>query len=710
MAELTINRAPLGVSTPVGTSAGVLRLLLQRGVGAPLLLLAVLAMVILPLPPLALDVLFTFNIALSVLVVMAVVNVSRPLDFGIFPTVLLLATLLRLALNVASTRVVLLHGHEGTAAAGHVIEAFGHFVVGGNYAVGIVVFGILTIINFVVVTKGAGRISEVSARFTLDAMPGKQMAIDADLNAGLINQDEARLRRSEVRAEADFYGSMDGASKFVRGDATAGILILLINIAGGLAIGTLSHGMAFSDAARVYTLLTIGDGLVAQIPALLLSTGVAIIVTRMSKAQDLGKELSRQLLSHPRSLAVAGGVLGVMGLIPGMPNVAFLLFAAGCGGGAWLLQRRRKLLAAAAAAPSAAATAATVPAEQRELSWDDVQSVDLIGVEVGFRLVPLVDKVQGGELLARIRGVRRKLSQELGFLVQSVHIRDNLELSPNAYRISLAGVVLAESVVYPDRELAINPGRVFGKPPGIETRDPAFGMEAVWIEPAKREHAQTLGYTVVDASTVIATHLSSVIQSHAHELLGHEEVQQLLNGLAKTAPRLVEDLVPKALPLGVVVRVLQGLLSERVPIRNLRAIVETLAEHAARTQDPAVLQSQVRIALGRQIVQDIVGSGAELPVITLEPDLEQLLQSTLQGQAIGNAALEPGLAERLQAKLADSAQRQEASNEAAVLMVAPQLRTTLARFTRATVPSLHVLAWNEIPDNRRVRLVAAVGR
>jgi flagellar biosynthesis protein FlhA len=638
------------------------------------------------------------------------VNVSRPLEFGIFPTVLLLATLLRLALNVASTRVVLLHGHEGTAAAGHVIEAFGQFVVGGNYAVGIVVFAILTIVNFVVVTKGAGRISEVSARFTLDAMPGKQMAIDADLNAGLINQDEARLRRSEVRAEADFYGSMDGASKFVRGDATAGILILLINMAGGLAIGTLSHGMGFGDAARVYTLLTIGDGLVAQIPALLLSTGVAIIVTRMSKAQVLGTELTRQLLGQPRSLAVAGGVLGVMGLIPGMPNVAFLLFACVCWVGAWLLRQRALRVAAAAAAPAAASAPTGVPPEQRELTWDDMKPVDMIGLEVGFRLVPLVDKAQGGELLARIRGVRRKLSQELGFLVQTVHIRDNLELSPTAYRISLAGVALADGVVHPDRELAINPGRVFGKPPGIETRDPAFGMEAIWIEPSKREHAQTLGYTVVDASTVIATHLSSVIQSHAHELLGHEEVQQLLNGLAKTAPRLVEDLVPKTLPLGVLVRVLQGLLAERVPIRNLRAIVESLAEHAARTQDPAVLQAQVRIALGRQIVQDIVGSGAELPVITLEPDLEQLLQSSLQGQAGGSAALEPGLAERLQSKLAASVKRQETSNEAAVLMVAPQLRTTLARFTRASVPNLHVLAWNEIPDNRRVRLVAAVGR
>ncbi len=704
MAELALNNSAAAPAAPPGILS-----MLQRGAGAPLLLLAVLAMVVLPLPPLALDVLFTFNIALSVLVVMAVVNVARPLDFGIFPTVLLLATLLRLALNVASTRVVLLHGHEGTSAAGHVIEAFGQFVVGGNYAVGIVVFAILTIINFVVVTKGAGRISEVSARFTLDAMPGKQMAIDADLNAGLINQDEARVRRAEVRAEADFYGSMDGASKFVRGDATAGILILIINIVGGLGIGILSHGLGFSDAARVYTLLTIGDGLVAQIPALLLSTAVAIIVTRMSRAQDLGGELSKQLFRQPRGLAVAGSLLGVMGLIPGMPNLAFLLFGGACGAAAWILRRRARRAAVAA---SAAVPAPPVPvnAEQRELSWDDVQPVDQIGLEVGFRMVPLVDKAQGGELLARIRGVRRKLSQELGFLVQSVHIRDNLELAPNAYRISLAGVAIADGAIHPDRELAINPGRVFGKPPGIETRDPAFGMDAVWIEPAMREHAQTLGYTVVDASTVVATHLSSVIQAHAHELLGHEEVQQLLNGLAKSAPRLVEDLVPKALPLGVVVRVLQGLLAERVPIRNLRAIVESLAEHAPRTQDPQVLQGQVRIALGRQIVQDIVGSGAELPVITLEPDLEQLLQSSLQGQNAGNAAIEPGLAERLQARLAESATRQEGAGEPAVLMVAPPLRSTLARFTRATVPNLHVLAWNEIPDNRRVRLIAAVGR
>jgi flagellar biosynthesis protein FlhA len=712
MAEIALKN-PVAVGAPVATTAsapsGLTRTVVLRGLGAPLVLLAALAMVILPLPPLALDALFTFNIVLSLLVVMAVVNVSRPLDFGIFPTVLLLATLLRLALNVASTRVVLLHGNEGSGAAGHVIQAFGEFVVGGNYAVGIVVFAILTIVNFVVVTKGAGRISEVSARFTLDAMPGKQMAIDSDLNAGLITQDEARTRRFEVRAEADFYGAMDGASKFVRGDATAGILILVINIIGGLAIGTISHGMAFADAARVYTLLTIGDGLVAQIPALLLSTAVAIIVTRMSRAQDLGGELRKQLFMQPRALAVAGALLGTMGLIPGMPNVAFLLFGSACAGAAWWLRRRGRTADEAEKNKTAATATPPVPADQKELSWDDVQPVDLIGLEVGFRLVPLVDKAQGGELLARIRGVRRKLSQELGFLVPTVHIRDNLELAPTAYRIMLTGVGIAEGVVHPGRELALNPGRVFGKPPGIETRDPAFGMEAIWIEPAKREHAQTLGYTVVDCSTVIATHLSSVIHAHANELLGHEEVQQLLNGLAKSAPRLVEDLVPKALPLGTVVRVLQGLLAERVPIRNLRSIIETLAEHAPRSQDPAVLQSQVRIALGRQIVQDIAGNNPEMPVITLEPELEQLLQQGIS-QGVGNGALEPGLAERLQSKLTDSASRQEAAGEPAVLMVAPALRATLSRFTRASVPALHVLAWNEVPDNRRVRLIAAIGR
>jgi flagellar biosynthesis protein FlhA len=634
--------------------------------------------------------------------------VSRPIEFGVFPTVLLLATLLRLALNVASTRVVLLHGHNGPHAAGRVIESFGEFVIGGNFAVGVVVFVILTIINFVVVTKGSGRISEVSARFTLDAMPGKQMAIDADLNAGLITQEDARVRRAEVRQEADFYGSMDGASKFVRGDAIAGIMILFINILGGLAIGTLGHGLDFSEAGRTYTLLTIGDGLVTQIPALLLSTAVAIIVTRMSGSQDMGGELKRQLIGQPKALAVAAGLLGTMGLIPGMPNIPFLLMAGLCGGGAYLVRKRA---AAALEKPEEAKpAAAAIPPEQRELSWEDVRPVDLLGLEVGYRLVSLVDKNQNGDLLGRIRGVRRKLSQDLGFLVPAVHIRDNLELAPNSYRINLGGVPVGESTVYPDREMAINPGRVFGELKGIPTRDPAFGMEAVWIEPEMRDHAQTLGYTVVDAGTVCATHLSHIVQQHAHELLGHEEVQHLLNSVSKSAPKMVEDLIPRVLPMSVVVRVLQALLAERVPIRNMRLIIETLSEHAPRNPDPAALHAQVRIALGRQIVQEIAGMGGELPVITLEPDLERVLATSLANPTGGSPGLEPGLAERLQQRLSEGAQRQELSGEPAVLLVAPQLRNTLARFMRASVPNMHVLAWNEIPDNRKVRLVTAVGR
>jgi flagellar biosynthesis protein FlhA len=681
-------------------------MLMRSGVGVPLGLLAILAMMILPLPPVMLDVLFTFQILLSLVIVMAVFNVRKPLDFAIFPTVLLLVTLLRLALNVASTRVVLMHGHEGSHAAGKVIAAFGEFVIGGNYAVGAVVFIILTIINFVVVTKGAGRVSEVSARFALDAMPGKQMAIDADLNAGVLTQEQARDRRAEVRAESDFYGSMDGASKFVRGDAIAGILIMIINIVGGLLIGTMMHDLPAGEATRTYTLLTIGDGLVAQIPGLLLSVAVAIIVTRISREQDVGGELGRQLFGQPKSLAVAAGVLGVLGVIPGMPNIAFLSMAAMAGWGAWRLHKKHSRPVVVETAPE---PEAPPPApEVQELSWDDVRPVDVIGLEVGYRLVPLVDRTKGGDLLARIRGIRRKLTQELGFLVQPVHIRDNLELGPNSYRIRLAGVAIGESIVHPDRELAINPGRVFGPLNGLATRDPAFGMEATWIEPSLREHAQSLGYTVVDAATVIATHLSHLIQIHAHELFGHEEAEQLLKSLSKTAPKLVDELVPKVLPLATVVRVMQGLLAERVPIRNVRAIVEALAEAGPRTQDTQALIAQVRVALGRQIVQDIVGLAEELPVITLEPDLERLLSNGLSNSA-SSPGLEPGLAERLQRGLQDAAARQERGGEPAVLLTPPTLRAALARFFRVSVPGLHVLAWNEVPDNRKVRMVTAVG-
>jgi flagellar biosynthesis protein FlhA len=688
-------------------SPGLMPLLMRMGIGVPIGLIALLAMMILPLPPVMLDVLFTFNIALSLVIVMAVFQVRRPLEFAIFPTVLLLVTILRLALNVASTRVVLLHGHEGGHAAGKVIAAFGEFVIGGNFAVGAVVFIVLTIINFVVVTKGAGRVSEVSARFALDAMPGKQMAIDADLNAGIITQDEARTRRQEVRAESDFYGSMDGASKFVRGDAVAGILIMVINIVGGLLIGTMMHDLPMGEAAKAYTLLTIGDGLVAQIPGLMLSVAVAIIVTRVTREQDMGGELQKQLFGQPKALAVAASILGVLGVIPGMPNMAFLSIAAICGFAAWRLVKNREAEAAQPEVAPEPPPAAPAP-ENQELSWEDVRPVDAVGLEVGYRLVPLVDRTKGGDLLARIRGIRRKLTQELGFLVQAVHIRDNLELGPNTYRIRLAGVAIGESVVHPDRELAINPGRVFGPVNGLVTHDPAFGMEAVWIEPNLREHAQSLGYTVVDSATVIATHLSHLIQQHAHELFGHEEAEQLLKNLSKTAPKLVDELVPKVLPLATVVRVMQGLLAERVPIRNVRAIVEALAEAGPRMTDPQMLIGQVRVALGRQIVQDIVGLAEELPVITLEPELERLLSNGLSNTAAG-PGLEPGLAERLQRGLSEAAQRQERGGEPAVLLTPPALRTALARFFRVSVPGLHVLAWNEVPDNRKVRMVTAVG-
>jgi len=678
------------------------------GLGVPLMLVVLLAMMVVPLPPLALDMLFTFNILLSLIVLLVAVYALKPLDFAVFPTVLLLTTLLRLALNVASTRVVLLNGHAGGDAAGQVIKAFGDFVIGGNYAVGVVVFAILVIINFVVVTKGAGRIAEVSARFTLDAMPGKQMAIDADLNAGLLTQEEAKARRTEVASEADFYGAMDGASKFVRGDAVAGILIVFINLFGGLGIGMLQHNMGFGDAMQNYTLLTIGDGLVAQIPSLLLSVAAAILVTRVSTSQDMGRQISTQMFDNPRALYVAAGVIGGMGLLPGMPNFAFLTLALAAAGMAYMIGQRKRAAALAPAAPDASAAPVVAP-ENRDVGWEDVQPLDVLGLEVGYRLIPLVDKNQGGQLMTRIKGVRRKLSQELGFLVPAVHIRDNLNLGPNAYRLSLLGVTVSEAEIYPERMLAINPGRVYGTLSGLPTKDPAFGLEALRIENAPRDQTQTLGYTVVDASTVIATHLSQILQTHAHELLGREEVQQLLNNLAKSAPKLVEDLVPKTLALGTVVKVLQNLLEEKVSIRDVRTIAETLADQAAQSQDPGVLTGAVRMALARSIVQQINGMNAELPVITLDPVLEQILQQPLQGGADG-AGFEPGLAERLQKSLVEVTQRQETAGQPAVLLVPPGLRAMLARFLRHAVPGLTVLAYNEIPGSKQVRIVATVGR
>jgi flagellar biosynthesis protein FlhA len=683
------------------------RALKGNGLGTPVILSAMLAMMVLPLPPLALDLLFTFNISLALVVLLVTVYTHRPLDFAVFPTVLLVATLLRLALNVASTRVVLLEGHGGTDAAGRVIQAFGDFVVGGNYAVGLVVFAILVLINFVVVTKGAGRISEVSARFTLDAMPGKQMAIDADLNAGLITQDEARARRLEVSQEADFYGAMDGASKFVRGDAVAGILILFINILGGLSIGVLQHGLTMSQAAHNYALLTIGDGLVAQIPSLLLSTSAAIIVTRVSTAQDMGQQVIQQLFGSPRALAVTAGVVGSLGLVPGMPNLVFVLLAAVFGGVSFMITKHQKTAASIQPTPEEKAVPRT---ETRELSWEDVGTVDMVGLEVGYRLIPLVDQNQDGQLMPRIKGVRKNLSQELGFLIQAVHIRDNLDLSPNAYRITLMGVPVGEAVIYPDRELAINPGKVFGTLQGIETKDPSFGLDAVWIEPVLHDEAQTMGYTVVDASTVVATHLSQLLQQYGHELIGHDEVQHLLDVLAKSAPKLVENLAPKILPIGVIVKVLQNLLREQIPVRDMRTIAETLAEHGVKSQDPDELSAAVRVALSRTIIQKINGMADELPIMTLDPSLEQILLQSLQSETGKGLAIEPGLAERLQNSVIESVNRREIEGQPAILVVSPELRPWLALWLRIRNAALHVLAYTEIPENKQVKVVGTVGR
>ncbi len=682
-----------------------------HGIGTPLLLIAVLVMMTLPVPTFVLDLMFTFNITLALVVVLVTVYTLKPLDFAVFPTILLVTTLLRLALNVASTRVVLLDGHTGAGAAGSVIEAFGSVVVGGNYAVGLVVFAILVLINFVVVTKGAGRISEVSARFTLDAMPGKQMAIDADLNAGLLSQEEAGARRVEVAREADFYGAMDGASKFVRGDAVAGLLILFINIIGGLAIGMAQHGLDFSTAMQFYALLTIGDGLVAQIPSLLLSTSAAIMVTRQNSAQDMGEQVVGQLVSDPRALWIASLVMTLLGIIPGMPHLAFLSLAALAATGAYFIQQRQQQQqqVETVEAQRQQQVAVDKPTEQKELSWEDVNPVDTIGLEVGYRLIALVDEQQDGKLMSRIKGVRKKLSQELGFLISTVHIRDNLELSPNGYRISLMGVPMAEAEVYPDRELAINPGQVFGQLEGIATVDPAFGLEAVWINSSQKEQAQTLGYTVVDASTVVATHLSQLLQDNAAQLLGHEEVEQLLKRLAQSAPKLAEDLAPGSLPLSVVVKVLQNLLVEHIPVRDIRTIAETLTENAARSQDPDVLTQQVRVALGRLIVQTINPGANELPVITLDPSLEQILQQSVQ--VAGNqGGIEPMLAERLQQSLREASQKQEMQGQPAILLVNPALRQMLSKFAKFAASTVHVLSYHEIPDNKQVRIVATVGQ
>ncbi|MBS1209984.1 MAG: flhA [Proteobacteria bacterium] len=679
-----------------------------RQLAAPILLLLILAMMVLPLPAFVLDVFFTFNIALSMMVMLVAMYTRKPLDFSVFPTVLLVTTLLRLSLNVASTRVVLLHGHTGADAAGKVIEAFGHFLVGGNTAVGIVVFVILTVINFVVITKGAGRIAEVGARFTLDAMPGKQMAIDADLNAGQIDDKEAKRRRAEVSQEADFYGAMDGASKFVRGDAVAGILIMVINIVGGLIVGVIQHDMDFQRASTLYTLLAIGDGLVAQLPSLIVSVAAGVVVSRVGDDGDVGGQFVNQLFSNPSVMILTAAILAVLGMIPGMPNTVFLLLAALLGGGAWYLNKE-KIAESEAAETVPAAAQVQQAVENLEASWADVTPVDVLGLEVGYRLIPMVDKGQDGELLKRIRGLRKKFAQDIGFLSSPVHIRDNLELRPNAYRITLKGVEIGSGEAYPGQFMAINPGRVSGVLPGNQTKDPAFGLPAVWVDNARREQAHAMGYTVVDASTVVATHLNHVIMSHAADLLGRQETQALLDHIAKDSPKLVDDLVPKVLPLHVLQRVLQYLLEEGINIRDMRSIVETLAEHAPRSQDPVELASRVRMGLGRAIVQQLFPGTAEVDVIALDPTLERVLGQAMASGGTDGGVIEPGLADTLMRETAAAAQRQEDMGLPAVLLVPNNLRWLLARFLRRAVPGLKVIAHSEVPESRTIRVAAVVG-
>lgn len=669
----------------------------------PLLILMILGMMIVPLPPFALDLLFTFNIALAIMVLMVSMFTQKPLDFAAFPAVLLFTTLLRLSLNVASTRVVLMEGHQGGASAGKVIEAFGAFLVGGNFAVGLVVFLILVIINFMVITKGAGRIAEVGARFTLDAMPGKQMAIDADLNAGLIGEEDAKKRRAEVAQEADFFGSMDGASKFVRGDAIAGLVIMVVNIIGGLMIGMLQHDMSFGAAGQTYMLLAIGDGLVAQIPALVISTAAGVTVSRVSTdtGEDIGQQMLSQLFVNPQVLILAAIVMGLLGMVPGMPNLVFLLFTALLAGLAWFIMRQKEQ----SLVKEEISTAPVPLQETPEASWEDVQLVDTLGLEVGHRLIPLVDSRQKGELLGRIKSVRKKFAQEVGFLPPVVHIRDNLELPPNAYVLSMKGAEIGRAEAQPGKWLAINPGQVSGELQGTHTQDPAFGLPAVWIDSNQREHAQVYGYTVVDASTVIATHLNHLLHRHSPEMLGRQEVQKLLDKMGDDQKALVEEVIPKAISLTVLQRILQNLLDEDVSIRDMRTILDTLAEYATQQKDPNELTALVRVSLGRAIVQQWFAGQETLNVMGLDAQLEQVLVQAMNG----NGAMEPGLAETLMTQAQQALERHESSGEPPVLVVQHSLRAVLSRFLRRRLRHMSVLSQAEIPDDRTLRVTTVVG-
>ena len=678
-----------------------------KSMGIPALVLLIIAMLILPLPTFLLDILFTLNIMIALIVIMIGIHTERPLDFSSFPAVLLFATMLRLSLNVASTRIVLVNGHEGTDAAGKVIEAFGNFVISGNYLVGFIIFGILMIINFIVVTKGAGRVSEVIARFTLDAMPGKQMAIDADLNSGVIDQEEAKTRRAEIAQESDFFGSMDGASKFVRGDAVAGLLILIINIIGGLAIGMTQYDMSFQDAGEIYVLLTIGDGLVAQIPSLILSLATAIIVTRVTTSQSMTEQTTSQL-ANPTALYVTAAILLLLGIIPGMPSTVFISLALVSGGiGFWVQRLRKDESLDQIAKEQTATTQSSV--EEQDVQWEDVSQVDLISLEIGYGLIPLVNTETGGQLLSRVKGVRKKLSTELGFLIQPVRIRDNLDLEPNTYHLLVNGVLRGRGQSYSGKELAINPGHISTPIDGIATKEPAFGLDAIWIEPSQRDHARTLGYTVVDPSTAIATHLNSLLYGTASELLGHDEVQQILDKTADRSPKLVENLVPSKLSLAVITRTLQNLLRDGVPIRDMRTILEVLNEEGGKTQDPDDLTAMIRPKLGRMIVQSLVDISDDMPVMTLEPQLEQMLHNAVQqSQQSKTLTIDPELAEALFKSMRVEVQKIEDQGQPAILVVSPIIRPWLSNLVRPRIQDLTVLSYTEIPEDQSVNVVATI--
>ncbi len=678
-----------------------------KSMGIPALVLLIIAMLILPLPTFLLDILFTLNIMIALIVIMIGIHTERPLDFSSFPAVLLFATMLRLSLNVASTRIVLVNGHEGTDAAGKVIEAFGNFVISGNYLVGFIIFGILMIINFIVVTKGAGRVSEVIARFTLDAMPGKQMAIDADLNSGVIDQEEAKTRRAEIAQESDFFGSMDGASKFVRGDAVAGLLILIINIIGGLAIGMTQYDMSFQDAGEIYVLLTIGDGLVAQIPSLILSLATAIIVTRVTTSQSMTEQTTSQL-ANPTALYVTAAILLLLGIIPGMPSTVFISLALVSGGiGFWVQRLRKDESLDQIAKEQTATTQSSV--EEQDVQWEDVSQVDLISLEIGYGLIPLVNTETGGQLLSRVKGVRKKLSTELGFLIQPVRIRDNLDLEPNTYHLLVNGVLRGRGQSYSGKELAINPGHISTPIDGIATKEPAFGLDAIWIEPSQRDHARTLGYTVVDPSTAIATHLNSLLYGTASELLGHDEVQQILDKTADRSPKLVENLVPSKLSLAVITRTLQNLLRDGVPIRDMRTILEVLNEEGGKTQDPDDLTAMIRPKLGRMIVQSLVDISDDMPVMTLEPQLEQMLHNAVQqSQQSKTLTIDPELAEALFKSMRVEVQKIEDQGQPAILVVSPMIRPWLSNLVRPRIQDLTVLSYTEIPEDQSVNVVATI--